>query len=383
MGKTHTYSARIVFAKDEKAANNTTEEIRSEVPANNLPVVNNLTLKKSDNGSALVWDEPEEGSGNTLVTEGFEGYEAFTITNMGDWKLEDVDRGYTYTIANSGSSTKDYDYPNAGEPMAFQVFNPSMINLKSKLWTPYLGNQMAVCFDSGNEVNNNDWLISPEVVGGTKVTFMAKSVTAQYGLEKMKFLYSTSDRETASFRQVDDVIAVPADKWTKYTFTLPEDAKYFAINCVSENSYALLLDEITYESTEPMTLSLLGFNVYRDGEKINSELLEEGYYVDTEAPAGEHYYNVTTVYDKGESAFSNQVSTTTGIDAVANGNISVYTKQSTIYVKGGNGQQFRIYNVVGQCFENKTINSDNYATTLTPGIYMVSVGGKTTKVVLK
>lgn len=383
MGKTHTYSARIVFAKDENATNNTTEEIRSEVPANNLPVVNNLTLKKSDSGSALVWDEPEEGSGNTLVTEGFEGYEAFTITNMGDWKLEDVDRGYTYTIANSGSSTKDYDYPNAGEPMAFQVFNPSMINLKSKLWTPYLGNQMAVCFDSGNEVNNNDWLISPEVVGGTKVTFMAKSVTAQYGLEKMKFLYSTSDRETASFRQVDDVIAVPADKWTKYTFTLPEDAKYFAINCVSENSYALLLDEITYESTEPMTLSLLGFNVYRDGEKINSELLEEGYYVDTEAPAGEHYYNVTTVYDKGESAFSNQVSTTTGIDAVANGNVSVYTKQSTIYVKGGNGQQIRVYNVVGQCFENKTINSDNYATTLTPGIYMVSVGGKTTKVVLK
>ena len=132
-----------------------------------------------------------------------------------------------------------------------------------------------------------------------------------------------------------------------------------------------------------MTLSLLGFNVYRDGEKINSELLEEGYYVDTEAPAGEHYYNVTTVYDKGESAFSNQVSTTTGIDAVANSNVSVYTKQSTIYVKGGNGQQFRVYNVVGQCFENKTINSDNYATTLTPGIYMVSVGGKTTKVVLK
>ena len=383
MGKTHTYSARIVFAKDENAANNTTEEIHSEVPANNLPVVNNLTLKKSDSGSALVWDEPEEGSGNTLVTEGFESYEAFTITNMGDWKLEDVDRGYTYTIANSGSSTKDYDYPNAGEPMAFQVFNPSMINLKSKLWTPYLGNQMAVCFDSGNEVNNNDWLISPEVVGGTKVTFMAKSVTAQYGMEKMKFLYSTSDRETASFRQVDDVIAVPADKWTKYTFTLPEDAKYFAINCVSENSYALLLDEITYESTEPITLSLLGFNVYRDGEKINSELLEEGYYVDTEAPAGEHYYNVTTVYDKGESAFSNQVSTTTGIDAVANSNVSVYTKQSTIYVKGGNRQQIRVYNVVGQCFENKTINSDNYATTLTPGIYMVSVGGKTTKVVLK
>lgn len=383
MGKIHTYSARIVFAKDENTVNNTTEEIRSEVPSNNLPVVNNLTLKKSDNGSTLVWDEPEEGAGNTVVTEGFESYEAFSITNMGDWKLVDVDKGYTYTIANSGSTTQDYDYPNAGEPMAFQVFNPSLINLNSKLWTPYLGNQMAVCFDSGNGVNNDDWMISPEVVGGTKVTFMAKSVTAQYGLEKIKFLYSVSDRETTSFRQMEDVIAVPADKWTKYTFTLPEDAKCFAINCVSENSYALLIDEITYESTEPMTLSLLGFNVYRDGEKINDELLEEGYYVDTNAPAGSHYYNVTTVYDKGESAFSNQVSTTAGIETVNNNSIAVYANQSTVYVKGGYGQQIRIYNALGQCFENKVINRDNFATTLTPGIYMVSVGSKTTKVVLK
>ena len=196
---------------------------------------------------------------------------------------------------------------------------------------------MAVCFDSGNGVNNDDWMISPEVVGGTKVTFMAKSVTAQYGLEKIKFLYSVSDRETTSFRQMEDVIAVPADKWTKYTFTLPEDAKCFAINCVSENSYALLIDEITYESTEPMTLSLLGFNVYRDGEKINDELLEEGYYVDTNAPAGSHYYNVTTVYDKGESAFSNQVSTTAGIETVNNNSIAVYDNQSTGYVKAGYG----------------------------------------------
>ena len=182
---------------------------------------------------------------------------------------------------------------------------------------------------------------------------------------------------------MEDVIAVPADKWTKYTFTLPEDAKYFAINCVSENSYALLIDEITYESTEPMSLSLLGFNVYRDGEKVNDELLEEGYYVDTNAPAGSHYYNVTTVYDKGESAFSNQVSTTTGIEPVNNNSIAVYANQSTVHVKGGYGQQIRIYNALGQCFENKVINSDNFATTLTPGIYMVSVGSKTTKVVLK
>lgn len=382
LGKLYNYSARVVFAQDENSSNNATETIRSEVPSNNLPVVNSLSIEDNSNGTELAWEEPDESTGNAIVNEGFEGYEAFTITNMGDWKLEDIDQGATYTIQNSSSETQDYDYPNAGSAMAFQVFNPSLINLKSKLWTPYLGNQMAVCFDAGGSVNN-DWLISPEVLGGSKVTFMAKSITDMYGLEKFKFCYSTTDRESSSFISMGDAISVPAGNWTKYTFTLPKDAKYFAINCVSEDSYALLIDEISYESTEPMAVSLLGFNIYRDGEKINNELVEEGTYIDLSAPAGNHFYNVTAVYDKGESAFSNTVSTTTAIDEVTSQGIVVYGYHSTIHVKGGKGQRLRISNVQGQCFAQEIIKSNEFSKALHPGIYMVSVGDKTIKVVLK
>lgn len=383
LGKVYSYTARVVFAQDQKTSNNTTQAIRSEVPGNHLPVVSTLVASSKDSGVELTWDEPEEGSGNAVVTEGFEGYEAFTITNMGDWKLQDLDQGATYSISNSGSSTEDYDYPNAGSAMAFQVFNPSLINLKSRLWTPYLGNQMAVCFDSGNGVSNDDWLISPEVSGGSKVTFMAKSVTDMYGLEKFNFCYSTTDRETTSFAKMGDVVAVPAGEWTQYTYTLPQDAKYFAINCVSSDSYALLIDEVTYESTEPMTLSLLGFNVYRDGVKVNAELLEEGYYVDSAAPAGKHAYNVTAVYEQGESALSNTAGIATAINTVSCKGVTLYAQGSAIHVKGGQGQQLRVYDTLGQSIYDAAVGSDHFTLTLAPGIYMASVAGRTVKVVLK
>ena len=44
--------------------------------------------------------------------------------------------------------------------------------------------------------------------------------------------------EMASFNVMGSVNNVPADAWTLYEFTLPEDAVYFAINCVSSNAYA-------------------------------------------------------------------------------------------------------------------------------------------------
>jgi len=48
-------------------------------------------------------------------------------------------------------------------------------------------------------------------------------------------------------------------------------------------------------------LELLGYNVYRDGSKINSETVEIEEYTDTDVPIGSVEYYVTAVYDGGES----------------------------------------------------------------------------------
>lgn len=162
-GKNYSYQAKIVFGADADASNNVSEAIAVQIPGNDLPKVTDLKGNMSDGKVLLTWSEPDMTKGGT-VTDGFESYEAFTITNFGSWSLFDGDGSLTYTISSSDSETGDYQYPNAGYQMAFQVFNPSAINMKGDLWTPYLGNQMAVCFAAA-ERNNDDWLISPEVKG--------------------------------------------------------------------------------------------------------------------------------------------------------------------------------------------------------------------------
>jgi subtilisin family serine protease len=47
--------------------------------------------------------------------------------------------------------------------------------------------------------------------------------------------------------------------------------------------------------------SLIGYNVYRNGDKVNTYVLEDPNFDDTDVIAGKHYYSVTAVYDEGES----------------------------------------------------------------------------------
>ena len=47
-----------------------------------------------------------------------------------------------------------------------------------------------------------------------------------------------------------------------------------------------------------------GYNVYRDGEKINKELVTAENYLDANVPYGDHKYTITAVYADAESAKS-------------------------------------------------------------------------------
>lgn len=381
-GKTYSFKALVNFGADMYPSDNESGVVQCNIPSNNLPVPGNLGGDAVNGGVALYWDDPEEPSDGE-VTEGFEAYDPFTISNAGEWTLTDMDNSLTYTISNSSSESGDYEYPNAGYQMAFQIFNPVMAGITSHLWVPYLGNQMAVCFDAV-ECDNNDWLISPQVKGGTKVTFMARSVVSNYGLEKFKFCYSTTDTETTSFTPVGDVISVPADEWTRYEFTLPDDAVYFAINCVSSDAYALLVDEVTYYSANPVILDFKGFNVYRDGVRINDEILEESNFTDTGIdPSLTYSYAVTAVYDKGESALSAPFAfNLSGLSSVTGETAKVTVIGHTLHISGADGNHVSVHSVSGvTCFSD--VVADSVSIDLLGGIYVVTVGSRNIKAVVK
>lgn len=338
-GKIYEYSARVECDSDEDNSNNATAAVKVQIPGNNLPTVPDLTGRESGGKVLLRWNEPEM-MGGAAVTDGFESYEAFTITDFGKWSLYDNDGSLTYTISNSSTESGDYEYPNAGYQMAFQVFNPGAIDMKGKLWTPYLGNQMAVCFAAA-ERSNDDWLISPEVKGGTKVSFYAKSVVDSYGLDKFRFCYAkTADAAISEFIQIGSTVVVPAAEWTRYEFTLPENAACFAINCISDNTYAMLLDDVTYVGAQADMLEFYGYNVYRDGVKINDEIVEENEFLDEEITSKvSHTYQVTALYDKGESCLSNAVRVdTSAVSGLNNEAFSVVVVAGGLEIRDASGE---------------------------------------------
>lgn len=63
----------------------------------------------------------------------------------------------------------------------------------------------------------------------------------------------------------------------------------------------------------PASRGLIGYNVYRDAQKINEDYIEGTSYLDDELPSGTYEYYVTSVYNVGESEPSNFVSISPGL----------------------------------------------------------------------
>ena len=188
-------------------------------------------------------------------------------------------------------------------------------------------------------VDSNDWLISPELSGNAQtISFYAKGWTSQvkdmYGsyhhyTEFFNVLYSLTDKNPNSFTQIGGTRI--AQMWFSdgaFEFDLPAGTKYFAIQCISngegtapevddETAYDYLnqenegfiffLDDITYT---PAPCHLVGYNVYKNGQKLNSTPLPTTTtdFMDTDAQGVEtNTYAVSAVYEEGESALSNAV----------------------------------------------------------------------------
>lgn len=383
-GNTHTYYAKVVYNNDEDLSNNESRKVNVTTSEIGLPKVKNVKGKVNwTNGEVtLSWDKPR-GEAGEPVNEGFEGYEAFTISDFGDWTLYDGDGSFTYTISSPDSQSGDYEYPNAGYQMAFQVLNPGKAGIKGHLWDPYLGEQMAVCFAAA-ECDNNDWLISPKVKGGTTVSFMAKSVVDSYGLEEFNFCYSTEDDpDPGFFDLVDAKQIVPAGEWTRYEFELPADATYFAINCVSSDTYALLIDDITFVPAEPEELNVIGYNVYRDGEKINSSLIGVTSFTDRDAKnEGVHVYHVTALLDKGETPLSDPCNVDmSGVATIGVAGLKVRTGNGCVEIFNGADNNVQIVDINGVILFNERVG-DYARVALERGVYLVKIQDRVIKVKL-
>ncbi len=388
-GKIWQLYAKIEYAQDQLTYNNTSATINVSIEASELPVVSDLSASLVDNNIQLSWSQPNLGY-SASVTEEFENYEAFAINSIGSWKLVDADGQYTAKV-------NGLTYANSGEAQAYMVWNQKDAGAEGyDVLAPHSGDQCLISWTAagilasdGSEVEatNNDWLISPEIEGGTPLSFWAAQPSNQYGYEKFEIWTSSTSDNVEAFTKLESV-QLTVINWTYYSFTLPDDAKYFAIRHTSTNCFALMIDDINYIPADAAIVqyNLLGYNLYRNDEKISKQLITNTVQTDVPTSAGIYTYAVNTVYDTGESALSNKVTINyipTGIDDNAISEGKILGGKGEVTVIGMEGKLIKVFTIDGKQVVTFNCISQRQSQSLNPGLYVVSSSnGVVSKVVI-
>jgi hypothetical protein len=330
-----------------------------------LRVVTDLVAKESDgNNATLTWSAPTLAP--EAIVDDIEQYESFIIDNIGNFTVVDADLTETYIIDG-------INIPSGSGPKAWQVWAPAELGINTETWQPYDGNKCLIAFSTITGAAN-DWLISPEVAGGTDFSFWAAIPTTEYGAEKFEVLYSTTNTNIESFQLLAQETK-NTEAWQQYEYTLPDDAKYFAIRYISTDIFALLIDDITYSNTSGnIELEVLGYNIFKDGQKINDSYVTETTF---EAPLSadkKDKYNVTVVYNEGESLFSNTACVgEVSIEDINNTDVKVYGQDNYIKIENVANRMVSVYSIDGRIVCNVKATDDNIMIPANLGVYIVKI----------
>lgn len=297
---------------DAMAWNNVSPTICTSVRPNDVPTVTGLQASCSGLDATIRWTasysvDPQPKGDPITVTDDFEQYEPFITQQIGHWTTIDGDGATTLATGRIPVA-----YPHQGEPMAFQVFDVEQAGVwcegnYDEAFEPMEGSKRYLCCPSTDyPAENDDWLITPRLDGRSHVvSFWAHAAT--YDAEWIKVYYSLTDTHPDSFLPLtdDDAIVYVHEGWHRLEYEVPDEARYMAVRCVRRSVF-LGIDQFTYQchdgKEDPRTL--LGYNIYRDGTRVNEQLLTAPCYVDRLSAAGEYIYQVTAVYAEGESPYS-------------------------------------------------------------------------------
>ena len=357
--------AVVVFDKDMDKTDNTSQTLDINLKASDLPAINDLTSHVDEAGDivTLTWTAPDTKVSET--TEDFEGFKAFEINDLSPWTVEGDRERKT-------SVWEDFTFPHAGEPFPFIVFNPSEITEYdlSRWCTPHSGKQFLASITNYSAKGNNAWLISPSLSGKKQtIRFWAKSFD---GYESIEVRCSKTTADTVSLNNVLMTENKIRNKWKEYQVELPEGTKYFAIRVTSKFQQMLMLDDITYESGVG---TIIGFNIYRDGQNIATVDAQTTIFKDNTADKGNHNYTVTVIYDEGESRMSNSVSAVTSLKDNAKAETIVRTIPGHIVISNSSGQKVAVFAASGkQVFSGS--GQQNLLIPMMRNTYVVKVGNK-------
>lgn len=378
------FFAKVVLAGDENEKDNTTSVGTIKVNKPIYPAVNGLAaeeMAEAKGSIAVTWTAPSmDQVPPTPFTETFETAPSYSLTDACGWTLVDVDKT-----------------PVAG----FQQFNFPGITIGTTLASFFVVDntaselgQFASIFGGNNGSKKSlgsllaysgtpdDWAISPELYGGAQVvSFYGKNLQDNMP-EKVELWYSTGSLDPNDFIFVKKW-DLTNSAYTKYSAYIPEGAKRVAIRHNFEGGI-LQVDDINFRRAGDTkeTVTLKGYNVYRDGELLNENPITAMRYVDTNVEEGDHEYAVNAIYDKGESNSRTVTVHSSSVGDVLEGKTAVYGSYGTIEILNACGQAVTLVSVDGTVLYNG-IGQDNMTIRAAAGIYLVKVADKAYKVTVK
>lgn len=372
-----------------------------------IPIVRDLTATRLDNGQdvRLDWSTPDASYKNP---ESFEINAPLQNTEeIGRWISADMDGLPQFTIDGKRWEGDD-------KPSGWVVFNAREAGtMADPRLSPHSGEQMliarSISYDPASEAPTRsfDFLVSPEVKPGSKVSFWLNTISSEY-TETVTIWYSTTDRnltgtdfdltdketaprECGSFKWLLNFTKSGSDTWEICEFELPENAKYFAIVYSSFGQFAAMIDDITFEAAGSEKIDIDSYDVFvsRDGgelKRIAAEVSGNTYTHVTGDDLQAVYYVKTNVSD-GDVVFTSPLSNPakvagSGIGELENGRF-VGGGKGRILVGGASGDTCRIYDVDGRVLRNAVINSDRQTFIVDAGIYLVQLGDAMVKVVVR
>lgn len=403
----------VTAASDEIAANNVAE-IQFQLKDHVTPVITDLQGEWRDGDIQLTWSAPDATYGQG--DEGFECMPAFErVDKIGAFRNIDLDGMNPYVLGMDV-----YRWAGDDQPSAWVVYDAAakeamdFDNLR-----PATGTQMIMARsipETKDEYNNliphqaSDWLVSPEIVGGSKVSFdMLCLINTNEYKETIELYYSTTDdtvdpagittdadgkRVCGSFKHLRNFTKSGVELWETCAATLPKDAKYFALVYRSIGQFGACIDDLQYTPTQLSQWEIRSYNVVHEdanGKRsvIEQDLADCQHRLPTpNDTAARTYYVTTNVTRDGVNVYTSPLSNGvrfeagSGVEVVADAAAIAGGKQQ-IFFGGYAGQTAAVYSTDGKYLATVQIDADRYAYNISAGVYVIKVGKSITKVYVR
>lgn len=312
------YQAKVILKGDEDPTNDLSAPATVTRTKSSLPVPEGLTGENEGSDNSLSWNAVDMNERHpSPVTEDFERYESF-VNTIDDWTFIDVDQKPTGAIDEG-----EIPGLSEGDLSSYIVFDTTydffydFIEFSAKSGSKYLASVHNADWEA-----NDDWAISPLLTGEEQEIMFSARCCSLENYDSFELWISDKDStDPADFTFLGNV--GPIEEWADFWATMPEGTKRFAFRNVSVDGYMLMIDDVRFRAMMIVDAQLLGYNIYCDGVKINDNPLTAPEFVHA-ADGKTHVYNVTAVYDKGESEYSAPVTIeSSSLDTVSNEGVSV------------------------------------------------------------